>query len=121
MDTVKLSDKAKLELVGKKITVVGDNYIMLDNGCRIYIDEDEINMLGSAPIEKIFMIIDRSGRGFTSTQTFAQLKETLGEELTGDGELAIDEIDSLEVGDEFDCNNIVLSESFTACYITRTL
>jgi hypothetical protein len=51
MDTVKLSQDTKEELIGKKIIAVGDNYIALDNGCRIYLDEDEINMLGSEPIE----------------------------------------------------------------------
>jgi hypothetical protein len=70
--------------------------------------------------EKMFMIIDTSGRGFTSTQKFSQLKQTLGEELTGDGELVIDELDSLELGDKFDCDQILFSDTFTACYIVRT-
>jgi hypothetical protein len=51
MDTVKLSQDAREALIGKKIISAGDNYITLDNGCNIYIDEDEINMLGSEPIE----------------------------------------------------------------------
>ena len=71
--------------------------------------------------KRIYMIVDLSGRGFTATQTFSQLKETLGEERTCDDELAIDAIDSLDVGDKFDCSNIIDSESFTACHIIRTV
>lgn len=71
--------------------------------------------------QKMFMVVDVSGRGFTTTQTFSQLKETLGEEMTCDNELAIDAIDSLDVGDKFDCDNIIDSDSFTACHIIRTI
>jgi hypothetical protein len=51
MKAIKLSDDAKLNLNGKRIIAVGDDYITLDDGCRIYLDESEIDMLGSEPIE----------------------------------------------------------------------
>ena len=38
---------AKEGLVGKTIIFCGDDFIKLDNGCMIYIGEDEIHMLGS--------------------------------------------------------------------------
>ncbi len=70
--------------------------------------------------KKTYMVVDVSGRGFTTTHTFSQLKNWLGEEMTCDDELAIDAIDSLDVGDKFDCDNIIDSDSFTACHIIRT-
>jgi hypothetical protein len=69
---------------------------------------------------RTYMAVDVSGRGFTTTHTFSQLKNWLGEEMTCDDELAIDAIDSLDVGDKFDCDNIIDSDSFTACHIIRT-
>jgi hypothetical protein len=65
------------------------------------------------------MIVDVSGRGYTTTQTFSQLKNSLGEEMTCDDELAIDVIDYLDVGDKFDCDLIIDSDTFSASYITR--
>ena len=71
--------------------------------------------------DRTYMVVDVSGRGFTTTHTFSQLKNWLGEEMTCDDELAIDAIDDLEVGDKFDCDNIIDSDSFTACHIIRTI
>jgi hypothetical protein len=45
MTTIKLTEEAKESLIGRKIIEVGDNYIVLDNGCRIYLDESELEML----------------------------------------------------------------------------
>jgi len=47
MKSIKLSMDAKEALVGKTIIFCGDDFIKLDNGCMIYIGEDEIHMLGS--------------------------------------------------------------------------
>ena len=41
--TKKISDETKNGIVGKTIVKVGDNWIQLDNGLRIYLDEDEVN------------------------------------------------------------------------------
>jgi hypothetical protein len=107
---------------------------------RVTIDEETGEyMLGGEPCESIleaydemlqekiekqdrtYMVVDISGRGFTTTHTFSQLKNWLGEEMTCDDELAIDVIDDLDVGDKFDCDNIIDSDSFTACHIIRTI
>jgi hypothetical protein len=45
MNTIKLTEEAKESLVGKKIIDAGDNYIVLEDGCRIYLEESEIEML----------------------------------------------------------------------------
>jgi hypothetical protein len=45
MTTIKLTEEAKKSLIGKIITEVGDNYIVLDSGCTIYLDESEVEML----------------------------------------------------------------------------
>jgi len=45
MNTIIFLEETKQSLIGKKIITVGDDYIELDNGCRIYISEDEINFL----------------------------------------------------------------------------
>jgi hypothetical protein len=42
MKIAKLTAEASQMLIGKKIISTGDDYITLDNGCRIYLDEDEI-------------------------------------------------------------------------------
>ena len=54
MDTIRLSKETKRGLIGKKIIDCGDNYIKLDNGCCIYLDESEIDNLGSEKIEREF-------------------------------------------------------------------
>lgn len=51
MKIYKLSNKTKQSLIGKTIIDCGDDYITLDDGCRIYLDDDEVNHLGSEPIE----------------------------------------------------------------------
>lgn len=43
--TLKLSDDTKKDLKYRAIVEIGDDYIVLDNGCRIYLDESEITML----------------------------------------------------------------------------
>lgn len=45
MITIKFTEEAKESLIGRKIIDIGDNYIVLDNGCRIYLDESEIQNL----------------------------------------------------------------------------
>ena len=45
MTTIKLSEETRQNLIGKKIIEVGDNWIKLDNGCVIYLEESEIEML----------------------------------------------------------------------------
>lgn len=45
MNTTTLNEKAKDSLIGREIIAVGDNYLVLDNGCRIYLDESEIESL----------------------------------------------------------------------------
>ena len=46
MKTIKVSKETKKSLLGLKITNVGDDYIELEGGIRVYIDEAEIEMLG---------------------------------------------------------------------------
>lgn len=70
--------------------------------------------------QRTYMIVDRSGRGFTATKDFSEIAAILGDDIDGDGEPAIDAIESLEVGEEFDCDNLVDSDSLTACHIVRT-
>ena len=70
--------------------------------------------------KKIFMIIDISGRGFTATKDLSEIAAILGDDVDCDGEPAIDAIESLEIGDKFDCDNLD-SDSLTACYIVRTI
>ena len=45
MNTLSISEEAKESLVGKRIVDVGFNYIVLSNGCRIYLEEAEIDAL----------------------------------------------------------------------------
>ncbi len=45
MNTIKLTEEAKESLVGKRIIHAGDNYIVLEDGCRIYLEESEIENL----------------------------------------------------------------------------
>lgn len=47
MTTLTLTQEAKEWIVGKKIIDVGVNYLKLDNGLRIYLDESEIEHLNS--------------------------------------------------------------------------
>lgn len=47
MNNVTLSQETAEMLIGKKIIDVGHRYIVLDNGCRIYLDDSEIEMLNS--------------------------------------------------------------------------
>lgn len=54
MKIYKLSKETKKGLIGKRIIDCGDDYITLDDGCRIYLDESEIEHLGSEPIERDF-------------------------------------------------------------------
>lgn len=70
--------------------------------------------------KRTYMIVDVSGRGFTATKDLSEIAAILGDGLDGDGEPAIDTIESLEVGEKFDCDNLEDSESLTACYIVRT-
>jgi hypothetical protein len=66
------------------------------------------------------MIVDVSGRGFTATKDLSEIADILGDDVDCDGEPAIDAIESLEIGDKFDCDNILFGENLTACYIVRT-
>lgn len=50
MKQIRLTLQVRRELKGKTITYVGNDYIVLDNGCRIYLDDDEIDMLGGEMI-----------------------------------------------------------------------
>lgn len=43
--TEKISDETKKGIVGKKIVEVGDNWIRLDNGLRIYLGDKEVSDL----------------------------------------------------------------------------
>ena len=52
MKTSRISEDAKKSLVNKRIISIGDDYIELTNGLRIYLDENEIEMLGSEPIKE---------------------------------------------------------------------
>ena len=45
MYTTSFTNDTKEYLIGMKIVEVGDNYIVLDNGIRIYIEESEIEMV----------------------------------------------------------------------------
>ena len=54
MKNIRLSKETKKSLIGKEIVGCGDDYITLDNGCRIYLDESEIDNLGSEDIEREF-------------------------------------------------------------------
>jgi hypothetical protein len=45
MTTAKLSEATKEMLVGLTIHSVGDNWIKLDNGIVIYLDDNEIESL----------------------------------------------------------------------------
>jgi hypothetical protein len=47
MQVEKISLETKDYLVGKKIVDVGDHYIVLDNGLRIYLDDAEIEHINS--------------------------------------------------------------------------
>lgn len=69
---------------------------------------------------RTYMIVDVSGRGFTATKDFSEIAAILGDDVDYDGEPAIDAIESLEIGDKFDCDNLD-SDSLTACYIVRTI
>ena len=44
MNTTTFNEQTKDYLIGLRIIEVGDNYIVLDNGLRIYIEESEIEM-----------------------------------------------------------------------------
>jgi hypothetical protein len=70
---------------------------------------------------RTYMIVDVSGRGFTATKDFSEIADILGDDVDCDNEPAIDAIESLEVGDKFDCDNILFGENLTACYIIRTI
>ena len=74
----------------------------------------------SNPSKRTYMIVDRSGRGFTATKDFSEIAAILADGIDVDGEPAIDAIESLEVGDKFDCDNLEDSGSLTACHIVRT-
>ena len=52
MENTFFSEEVKKDLTGRKIHEVGDNYIVLDNGCRLYLAEDEIEFLNSNSEEK---------------------------------------------------------------------
>ena len=45
MSNTQLTEAAKQMLIGKRIHEVGDNYIRLDNGCQIYLTDEEIDSL----------------------------------------------------------------------------
>jgi hypothetical protein len=45
MTTAKFSAESKDMLVGRTILSVGDNWIKLDNGTIIYLDDSEIELL----------------------------------------------------------------------------
>lgn len=45
MSTSKLTQATKDGLIGRRIHDVGENYIVLDNGLRIYLEDSEIEHL----------------------------------------------------------------------------
>ena len=45
MTTKSFSEETKEYLIGKTIVSVSDNYIVLSDGCRIYIEDAEIDFL----------------------------------------------------------------------------
>jgi hypothetical protein len=47
MTSAKLNEAAIESLVGRTIFSVGDNWIKLDNGCIIYLEDSEIEVLNS--------------------------------------------------------------------------
>lgn len=47
MDNIFFNEQAKTYLLGKEIIEVGSNYIVIDGGWKIYIDEQEISFLNS--------------------------------------------------------------------------
>jgi hypothetical protein len=52
MKKIRIADEVRQSLINKRIISVGDDYIELTNGLRIYLDENEIEMLGSEPIRE---------------------------------------------------------------------
>lgn len=47
MTSATFSQEAIDSLIGKAIIDIGSNYVVLDNGIRIYIEESEIEMLNN--------------------------------------------------------------------------
>ena len=45
MSNTKLTESAKQGLIGRTIIGCGDDYIRLDNGCQIYLTDEEIECL----------------------------------------------------------------------------
>jgi len=45
MSNTKLTEAAKQGLIGRTIIGCGDDYIRLDNGCQIYLTDEEIDSL----------------------------------------------------------------------------
>lgn len=45
--TTQLSPESVSYLLDKRVSSVGSNYIVLDNGFRIYLEEDEIEHINS--------------------------------------------------------------------------
>lgn len=44
-------------LIGKKVIKVGMNWIQLDDGCRIYLTDDEVDFVGQAPVKEYKVIL----------------------------------------------------------------
>lgn len=58
MKTIRLTEKSKHNLTGKTIYNVGDDYITLSDGMRIYLSEDEIADIGGEFIPKTIELPD---------------------------------------------------------------
>lgn len=62
MKTIRLTEESKRSLTGKTIHNVGDDYITLSDGMRIYLSEDEIADIGGEetpkPVIKVHDIDD---------------------------------------------------------------
>lgn len=44
-------------LIGRKITKVGENWIQLEDGCVIYLTDDEVELLAEYPIKEYRVIL----------------------------------------------------------------
>jgi len=60
----KLTEQAKQMLTGRRIHEVGDDYITLDNGHRIYLTEEEIESLNPYEEEKENDVFTTLGKYF---------------------------------------------------------
>jgi hypothetical protein len=65
MKKIRLSKETKQNLLGLKVSNVGDDYIELEGGIKVYIDEAEIEVLGAESLTtyKFARKCDATGEG----------------------------------------------------------